>query len=176
MPSVLSFPKNHSTRGTGEVYRFQSADSLQQRYPAHTLRNGKLFSDNEGLLYLQGIPRVRVQMQEGNELVFGGRGKTRPFTVTLGEVISYALRVRAIADRTIDGGTPREVSEVGGHQHSRQDQLARLLEGYRERVPQKVTSKAKSTTKINRPSTASLEFCHTTLGMSLLVQIQRTRR
>ena len=115
-------------------------------------------------------------MQEGNELVFGGRGKTRPFTaVTLGEVISYALR--AIAGRTIDGGTPREVSEVGGHyQHSRQDQLARLLEGCRERVPQKVTSKAKSTTKTNRPSTASLEFCHTTLGMSLLVQIQRTRR
>ena len=117
-----------------------------------------------------------VQMQEGNELVFGGRGKTRSFTVTLGEVISYALRVRAIAGRTIDGGTPREVSEVGGHQHSRQDQLARLLEGCRERVPQKVSSKAKSTTKINRPSTASLEFCHTTLGMSLLVQIQRTRR
>ena len=107
--------------------------------------------------------------------MFGGRGKTRPFTVTLGEVISYALR--AIVGRTIDGGTPREVSEVGGHyQHSRQDQLARLLEGCRERVPQKVSSKAKSTTKTNRPSTASLEFCHTTLGMSLLVQIQRTRR
>ena len=30
----------------------------------HILHNDKLFSDNEGLLYLQGTPRVRVQMQE----------------------------------------------------------------------------------------------------------------
>ena len=124
--SALSFLENDSTGGMANfitiVITFGRL-TLCKNGILHNLHDGKLFSDKEKQVTCR-VPQGAVQMQEGNELVFGGRGKTKPFTVTLGEVISYALR--AIAGRTIDGGTPREVSEVGGHQPGRQDQLARL--------------------------------------------------
>jgi hypothetical protein len=61
-------------------------------------------------------------MQEGNKLVFGGRGNTKGFTLTLGEVISHEPSLAG----TIDGGAPREVFKVEAHQTGRQDQLARV--------------------------------------------------
>ena len=52
----------------------------------HNLHGGKLLGGNQKSP-TRGVPRGAVRMQEGNELVFGGDGKTEPFTLTLGEVI-----------------------------------------------------------------------------------------
>ena len=62
--------------------------SLRDNGILHNLHDGKLFRDNENLP-VSNLACGAVRMQEGNKLEFGGDGKTGPFTLTYGEVISH---------------------------------------------------------------------------------------
>jgi len=72
--------------------------SLRDNGVLHDLHKGKLFRDNKKLV-TSDIPRGTLRMQEGNELALGGDGKTGPFTLKFGEVISHepSLAGRATA-------------------------------------------------------------------------------
>ena len=72
----------------------------------HNLHDGKLFSDNERVV-TRRVPQGAVQMQEGNELVFGGDQKTGPFTLTLGEVISHEPSLAGRSTAVLHAKSPK---------------------------------------------------------------------
>ena len=91
MSSAISFSKNDPKDGLDKFITIVIAFgrlTLRDNEILHNLHDGKLFSDNERLV-TRRVPQGTIQMQEGNELVFGGSPETGPFTLTLGEVISH---------------------------------------------------------------------------------------
>ena len=54
----------------------------------HGLGDDELFNHNERLVTGR-VAQGAVEMQDGNEMAFGGDEKTGPFTLTLGDVISH---------------------------------------------------------------------------------------
>jgi len=80
--------------------------SLRDNGILHNLHNGKLFQDNEGLATSK-LAQGMVRMQEGNKLEFGGDGKTEPFTLTYGEVISHEPSLAGRSTAVLHAKSPR---------------------------------------------------------------------
>jgi len=72
----------------------------------HNVHNGKLFSDNEKLATSR-VAKGAVQMQKGNQLVFGGDGETDPFVLTLGEVISHEPSLAGRSTAVLHAESPK---------------------------------------------------------------------
>ena len=89
--SAISFSADNTKDGLDKLIAIVIAFgrlTLRDNGILHNLEDGKLFNHNERLVthrVLQGA----VEMQDENELAFGGDEKTGPFKLTLGEVISH---------------------------------------------------------------------------------------
>ena len=90
--SAINFSVGHPTDGVNKFIAIVIAFSrlsLRNSGILHDLPpGGRLFRDNEKLLKSK-LARGTMYMQQGNELIFGGDKKTKPFTLTYGEMISH---------------------------------------------------------------------------------------
>jgi len=89
--SAINFSASDRTGGLDKFIAIVIAFgrlSLRDNGILHNLHDSKLFRDN-GNLPTSKLARGAVRIQEGNKLEFGGDEKTRPFTLTYGEVISH---------------------------------------------------------------------------------------
>ena len=72
----------------------------------HNLRGGRLFRDNENLL-ISDLPPGAMEIQEGNKLEFGRKGKIEAFTLTYGEVISHEPSLAGRATAVLEAKSPK---------------------------------------------------------------------
>ena len=72
----------------------------------HNLEDGKLFNHNERLVTGR-VSQGTVEMQDGNEMAFGGDEKTGPFTLRLGEVISHDPSLAGRSTAVLQGKSKR---------------------------------------------------------------------
>ena len=89
--SAIDFSPSDHTDGLDKFIAIVIAFSrlsLRDNGILHNLHDGKLFRDNENLP-TSNLAHGGIRMQEGNKLEFRGDKKTKPFTITYGEVISH---------------------------------------------------------------------------------------
>ena len=107
--SAISFSATDRTGGLDKFIAIVIAFSrlsLRDNGILHNLQGGKLFMDNKNLP-TRGLTRCAVQMQEGNELKFRGDKESKPFTLTLGEVISHEPSLAGRSTTVLHAKSPR---------------------------------------------------------------------
>ena len=109
MSSAIDFSTSSRTDGLDKFIAIVIAFSrlsLRDNGILHNLHNGKLFEDNENLPTSKPAQGT-VQIQEGNKLEFGGDKKTKPFTLTYGEVISHEPSLAGRSTAVLHAKSPR---------------------------------------------------------------------
>jgi len=107
--SAINFSASDRTGGLDRFIAIVIAFSrlsLRDNGILHNLHNGKLFRDNESLPTSK-LAQGMVRMQEGNKLEFGGDGKTKPFTLTYGEVISHEPSLAGRSTAVLHAKSPK---------------------------------------------------------------------
>ena len=107
--SAINFSASDRTGGLDKFIAIVIAFSrlsLRDNGILHNLHDGKLFRDNERLPTSK-LAQGMVRMQEGNKLEFGGDGKTEPFTLTYGEVISHEPSLAGRSTAVLHAKSPK---------------------------------------------------------------------